>query len=148
MRGDVRARYFRGALVVCCFNIPDRQDATSLSETRLLLDTADTLLEDGGDLGGSSLGIGVGACLYGADGGGGASCLWWWEKPALLARRSECGGVLGSDWIRDPKGGSQVPVPIQPQPQPQLLESSARQAASPTHSELPHQPSRGGRTAR
>lgn len=80
MPGKVRARYFRGALACSCLNVPDRQNATSLGETRLLLDAADTLLEDGGDLGGSGLGIGVGACLYGADGGGSASCLWWWEK--------------------------------------------------------------------
>lgn len=71
--------------MVSCFNIPDRQNATSLSETRLLLDAADTLLEDGRDLGGSSLGVGVGACLYGGDGGGGASCLWWWKKTRMVS---------------------------------------------------------------
>ena len=121
MPGKLRARLLGGAQAGSCLNIPDRQDATSLGETRLLLDAADTLLEDGGDLGGSGLGIGVGACLYGGDGGGSASCLWLWGKIGWLARRSESGGVLGCDWIRDPKVCSQVPVPIQPQPQPQLL---------------------------
>lgn len=88
MPGKVQALWLGGALVVFCLNVPDRQNATSLGETRLLLDAADALLEDGGDLGGSSLGVGVGACLYGADGGGGASCLWWWEKAEWLAGRS------------------------------------------------------------
>lgn len=56
-------------------DVPDRQNATSLGEVGLLLDAADSLLEDGRDLGRGGLSFGVGACLDGDDGSG-ASCLW------------------------------------------------------------------------
>ena len=50
-------------------HIPDGKNTTSLSEVGLLLDTTNSLLEDGRDLGGSSLGIG-GVESGGVDGGG------------------------------------------------------------------------------
>lgn len=58
-------------------HIPNRQDTTGLSETSLLLDTADSLLEDGRDLSGRGLGVGsVGS--DGVDGSGcGISSLHW-----------------------------------------------------------------------
>ena len=40
-------------------NVPNREDTTGLSETGLLLDTTDALLEDGRDLRGSRLGSSV-----------------------------------------------------------------------------------------
>lgn len=49
-------------------DVPNRQDATSLGEVGLLLDTTDALLEDGRDLGRGGL-FGIGACLYRDDGG-------------------------------------------------------------------------------
>lgn len=39
-------------------DVPDRQNTTGLSETSLLRDTTDALLEDGGDLSRGSLGLG------------------------------------------------------------------------------------------
>lgn len=52
-------------------DIPDRQNTTGLSETSFLLNTTDTLLQDGGDLGGLSLGLsGVGTDLVGGTGEG------------------------------------------------------------------------------
>jgi hypothetical protein len=39
-------------------HVPDGKDTASLSETGLLLDTSNSLLEDGRDLSGSSLGVG------------------------------------------------------------------------------------------
>jgi len=39
------------------FDVPDRQNTTSLSETSLLLNTTNALLQDGGDLGRLSLGL-------------------------------------------------------------------------------------------
>lgn len=39
------------------FDVPDRQNTTSLSETSLLLNTTDALFKDGGDLGGLSLSL-------------------------------------------------------------------------------------------
>ena len=39
-------------------HVPDGEDTASLSETRLLLDTSNSLLEDRRDLSGSSLGVG------------------------------------------------------------------------------------------
>ena len=48
-------------------NVPDGEDAAGLSEVGLLLDTTDSLLEDGRDLGGSGLGVGVGAGLDGGN---------------------------------------------------------------------------------
>lgn len=50
-------------------HIPDGKDTASLSETGLLLDTTDSLLEDGRDLSGSSLGVG-GVVSGSVDGGG------------------------------------------------------------------------------
>lgn len=85
MPGTEQARFIQMRVGGFCSNIPDRQDATSLGETRLLLDAADALLEDGRDLGGSGLGIGVGACLYGADGGGSVPCLWWLGKNKMVS---------------------------------------------------------------
>lgn len=55
-------------------DIPDRQDTASLSETGLLLDTSDALLENGGDLGRGGL-FGVGSCLYRGDSGSSGACL-------------------------------------------------------------------------
>lgn len=37
--------------------IPDGEDTSSLSKTSLFLNTTDSLLEKGGDLGGGSLGL-------------------------------------------------------------------------------------------
>ena len=52
-------------------DIPDRQNTTSLSETSLLLNTTDTLLQDGGDLSRGSLSLsGVRADLLGGTGDG------------------------------------------------------------------------------
>ena len=52
-------------------DVPDRENTTGLGETSLLLDTTDTLLEDGRDLGGGSLGLGgVGANLLRGTGDG------------------------------------------------------------------------------
>lgn len=46
--------------------IPDGKDTSSLSETRLLLNTTDSLLKDGGNLSGGGLGLsGVGTDLLG-----------------------------------------------------------------------------------
>jgi len=57
-------------------HIPDGKDAASLSEARLLLDTANSLLENGGDLGRRGLGVGgVGSGLHGHGGGCGISDL-------------------------------------------------------------------------
>jgi hypothetical protein len=39
-------------------DVPNRQDTTSLGETRLFLNTTDSLFENGGNLGGSGLRIG------------------------------------------------------------------------------------------
>lgn len=50
-------------------HIPNGEDTASLSETGLLLDTTNSLLEDGRDLSGSSLGVG-GVESGGVDGGG------------------------------------------------------------------------------
>lgn len=53
------------------FDVPDRQNTTSLGETSLLLNTTDALLQDGGDLGGLGLGLrGVGTGLLGGTGEG------------------------------------------------------------------------------
>ena len=53
------------------FDVPNGQNATGLSETSLLLDTTDALLQDGGDLGGLGLGLGgVGTDLLGGTGEG------------------------------------------------------------------------------
>lgn len=52
-------------------DVPDRQNTTGLGETSLLLNTTDALLQDGGDLGGLSLGLsGVGTDLLGGTGEG------------------------------------------------------------------------------
>lgn len=53
------------------FDVPNGQNATGLSETSLLLNTTDALLQDGGDLGGLGLGLGgVGTDLLGGTGEG------------------------------------------------------------------------------
>lgn len=55
-------------------DLPDGKDTTSLGETSLLLDTTNSLLEDGGDLSGSWLGLsGVGSDLLGHSGQGAGS---------------------------------------------------------------------------
>lgn len=52
-------------------DVPDGQDTTGLSETSLLLDTTDALLQDGGDLSGLGLGLSsVGTDLLGGTGDG------------------------------------------------------------------------------
>lgn len=48
-------------------NVPDGEDTAGLGEVGLLMDTTDSLLEDGRDLGGSGLGVGVGAGLDGGN---------------------------------------------------------------------------------
>ena len=59
---------------MCCGkNVPNRQDAASLGEVGLLLDTTDSLFEDGRDLGGGGLCVGESAGLDGRDGGCGIS---------------------------------------------------------------------------
>lgn len=128
MPGTGRARLFRCALADSSSNVPDRQDTTSLGETRLLLDAADALLEDGRDLGGSGLGIGVGACLYGADGGGSVPCLWWLGKNRMVSptiREWWCFGLR-----LDPRPQSVQPSVARsrpnPSPNPSFWESSAR----------------------
>lgn len=48
------------------FYVPDGKDTSSLSKTSFLLNTTDSLLQDGGDLGGRGLGLGsVGTDLLG-----------------------------------------------------------------------------------
>jgi hypothetical protein len=83
---------------LCCSNrlrIPDGKDTTSLGETGLLLDTTDPLLEDRGDLGGSSLGLsGIAADLLGRsveDGGSGSGLFGRRENLSVhvLAKLSE-----------------------------------------------------------
>ncbi len=54
-------------------DIPDRQDTTGLGKSSLLLDTADALLEDRGDLSWGSLGLSIGAGLDGVEGSWGNS---------------------------------------------------------------------------
>lgn len=52
-------------------HVPDGKDTTSLGEAGLLLNTTDSLLQDGGNLGGSSLGLSsVGTDLLGSTGEG------------------------------------------------------------------------------
>lgn len=58
---------------LCVENVPDRQDATSLGKAGLLLDAADSLLEDGRDLGRRSLRLGGVCAGDGRDGGCGIS---------------------------------------------------------------------------
>lgn len=61
----------RTTLVIYRIDVPNGQNATSLGETSLLLDTTDALLQDGGDLGGLGLGLGgVGANLLRGTGEG------------------------------------------------------------------------------
>lgn len=67
-------------------DVPDRQDTASLSETGLLLDTTDALLQNGGDLGGGSLGLGgVGTDLLGGAGDGAGD-----SRANLRRRRKTC----------------------------------------------------------
>jgi hypothetical protein len=66
-------------------HIPNRQDTASLSETRLLLDTTDSLLEDRRDLSGSGLGVGS-VSSDSVDGNRcGISSLHWVRKKNMLA---------------------------------------------------------------
>lgn len=58
------------------FPVPDGEDATGLGETGLLLDTADPLLEDGGDLSRGGLGVSGIAASEGIDDGGGVARLY------------------------------------------------------------------------
>jgi hypothetical protein len=70
-------------------DLPNREDAASLSETRFLLDATNSLLENRRDLGGRCLCVGVGAGLYraGAEGCGcGISCL---RSQTQVSRNSE-----------------------------------------------------------
>ena len=64
----------------CCsiyyYSVPNGEDTAGLGETRLLLDTTDPLLKDGGDLGGGSLGFGSIAAGERADDGGGVARLY------------------------------------------------------------------------
>jgi hypothetical protein len=63
-------------LLYCyCFSVPDGEDTAGLGETGLLLDTADPLLEDRGDLGGGGLSIGGIAASEGVDNGSGGARL-------------------------------------------------------------------------
>jgi hypothetical protein len=69
------ARLYPGIEFFSCdpsgIDVPDRQNTTGLSETSLLLNTTDALLQDGGDLGGLGLGLGgVGTDLLGGAGDG------------------------------------------------------------------------------
>lgn len=57
-------------------SVPNGEDTAGLGETRLLLDTTDPLLKDGGDLGGGSLGVGSIAAGEGVDDGGGVARLY------------------------------------------------------------------------
>jgi len=59
-----------------CDSVPNGEDTAGLGETRLLLDTTDPLLKDGGDLGGGSLGFGSIAAGERADDGGGVARLY------------------------------------------------------------------------
>lgn len=54
-------------------DIPDGQDTAGLGEASLLLDTADSLLEDRGDLSWGGLGLSVGAGLDSVEGSWGNS---------------------------------------------------------------------------
>ena len=57
-------------------DVPDREDTTGLSDVDLLLDTTDSLLEEGRDLGGRGLGLSsVVTDLLGGDGGDGSASL-------------------------------------------------------------------------
>lgn len=57
-------------------DVPDREDTTGLSDVGLLLDTTDSLLEEGRDLGGRGLGLSsVVTDLLGGDGGDGSASL-------------------------------------------------------------------------
>lgn len=54
-------------------DIPDGQDTAGLGEASLLLDTADSLLEDRGDLSWGGLGLSIGAGLDSVEGSWGNS---------------------------------------------------------------------------
>lgn len=62
-------------------DIPDGKDTTGLGETSLLLNTADSLLEDRGDLSWGGLGLSVGAGLNGVEGS-------WCNSSSLYTRTS------------------------------------------------------------
>lgn len=75
--------------------VTNGQDATSLGKTRLFLDTADPLLENGGDFGGRGLCLSVGSNLLGGSSEGGGSCdtglqilmsVWSYNGVAVMAR--------------------------------------------------------------
>jgi hypothetical protein len=63
-------------LLLYCFCVPDGEDTAGLGETGLLLDTADPLLEDRGDLSGGGLSIGGIAAREGVDNGCGVARLY------------------------------------------------------------------------
>lgn len=56
-------------------HVPDREDTASLGQVGLLGDATDALLENGRNLGGRCLGLGVGSGLDVEGGGCGISCL-------------------------------------------------------------------------
>ena len=58
------------------FPVPDGEDAAGLGEAGLLLDTANPLLEDGGDLSRGGLGVSGIAASEGVDDGGGVARLY------------------------------------------------------------------------
>lgn len=73
LRRDRVTEFFssRATLAISLFDVPNGQNATGLSETSLLLNTTDALLQDGGDLGGLGLSLGgVGTDLLGGTGEG------------------------------------------------------------------------------
>ena len=73
---DIRAvmsMYCPPPRLPCVKNVPDRQDAASLGKAGLLLDAADSLLENGRDLGRGGLRFGVCAGLERRDDGCGIS---------------------------------------------------------------------------
>lgn len=91
----------------CRLNVPDGQDAAGLGETSLLLDTTNSLLEDGRNLGRGSLGLGVCASLHVEDGGCGISGLrvknrlaerpkMLWAAPAPKQQRIPQGSSMKS----------------------------------------------------
>ena len=67
--------------VVGIVDIPDGQDTAGLGEASLLLDTADSLLEDRGDLSWGGLGLSVGAGLDSVEGS-------WGNSSGLQSRTS------------------------------------------------------------
>ena len=88
-------------------DVPDGKDTAGLGETRLLLDTADSLLEDGRDLSGGGL-VGV-ATDGGSDGGGSASlykgdmsvrCCKTWQRRASFDVASDSSSAQPANTAR------------------------------------------------